>query len=62
MGTYKCLGNSYQLYDVPDSALYYYNESLEANSEIPNSLDVEKCMAQILFDKGKFIHQTFRNI
>ena len=22
--TYKCLGNSYQLYNMPDSALYYY--------------------------------------
>ena len=51
--TYKCLGNSYQLYDMPDSALYYYNKSLETNSEIPNRLDVEKCIAQILFDKGE---------
>ena len=51
--TYKCLGNSYQLYDMPDSALYYYNKSLETNSELPNRLDVEKCIAQILFDKGE---------
>ena len=51
--TYKCLGNSYQLYNMPDSALYYYNKSLETNSEIPNRLDVEKCIAQILFDKGE---------
>ncbi len=51
--TYKCLGNSYQLYDMPDSALYYYNKSLETNSELPNRLDVEKCIAQILFNKGE---------
>jgi len=51
--TYKCLGNSYQLYNMPDSALYYYNKSLETNSELPNRLDVEKCIAQILFDKGE---------
>ena len=51
--TYKCLGNSYQLYDMPDSALYYYNKSLATNSELPNRLDVEKCIAQILFDKGE---------
>ena len=30
--TYKCLGNSYHLYDMPDSALYYYNKSLATNS------------------------------
>ena len=51
--TYKCLGNSYHLYDMPDSALYYYNKSLETNSELPNRLDVEKCIAQILFDRGE---------
>ena len=51
--TYKCLGNSYQLYNMPDSALYYYNKSLATNSELPNRLDVEKCIAQILFDKGE---------
>ena len=51
--TYKCLGNSYQLYNMPDSALYYYNKSLETNSELPNRLDVEKCIAQILFDRGE---------
>ena len=51
--TYKCLGNSYHLYDMPDSALYYYNKSLATNSELPNRLDVEKCIAQILFDRGE---------
>ena len=38
---------------MPDSALYYYNKSLETNSELPNRLDVEKCIAQILFDRGE---------
>ena len=51
--TYKCLGNSYQLYNMPDSALYYYNKSLETNCELPNRLDVEKCIAQILFNRGE---------
>ena len=51
--TYKCLGNSYQLYDMPDSALYYYNKSLATNSELPNRLDVEKSIAKILFNKGE---------
>ena len=51
--TYKCLGNSYQLYNMPDSALYYYNKSLETNCELPNRLDVEKCIAKILFDRGE---------
>ena len=48
----KFLGNSYQLSSEPDSALYYYNESLRYNSALPNKLDVEKSIAQILFDKG----------
>ena len=50
---YKCLGNSYQLYNMHDSALYYYNKSLETNSELTNRLDVEKSIAQILFYKGE---------
>ncbi|MBQ8223295.1 MAG: tetratricopeptide repeat protein [Bacteroidales bacterium] len=48
----KELGNSYQLANRPDSALYYYNESLKYNSSLPNKLDVEKSIAQILFYKG----------
>ncbi|MBQ8760115.1 MAG: tetratricopeptide repeat protein [Bacteroidales bacterium] len=45
----KELGNSYQLANKPDSALYYYNESLRYNSNQPNKLDVEKSIAQILY-------------
>ena len=49
----KELGNSYHLSSEPDSALYYYNKSLRYNSALPNKLDVEKSIAQILFDKGE---------
>ena len=49
----KFLGNSYQLSNKPDSALYYYNESLRYNSSLPNKLDVEKSIAQILFNIGE---------
>ena len=49
----KELGNSYQLANKPDSALYYYNESLKCNLSLPNKLDVEKSIAQILFYKGE---------
>ena len=49
----KELGNSYQLANKLDSALYYYNESLRYNSSLPNKLDVEKSIAQILIDKGE---------
>ena len=49
----KFLGNSYQLANIPDSALYYYNESLRCNSSLNNKLDVEKNIAQILFYKGE---------
>ena len=48
----KELGNSYQLANKPDSALYFYNESLKYNSSLPNKLDVEKSIAQILFYQG----------
>ena len=50
---YKFLGNSYQLSNVYDSALYYYNESLRYNSSLPNKLDVEKTIAKILYYKGE---------
>ena len=50
--TIKYIGNTYHLYNNIDSALYYYNESLISNSEINNKFDIEKCIAQILFDKG----------
>ena len=49
----KELGNSCQLANKPDSALYYYKESLKYNSSLPNKLDVEKSIAQILFYEGK---------
>ena len=49
----KELGNSYQLANKQDSALYYYYESLNYNSSLLNKLDVEKSIAQILFDKGE---------
>ena len=51
--TYKCLGNSYQLYNMPDSALYYYNMSIKTDSNLTNRLDVEKSIAKILFNKGE---------
>ena len=49
----KELGNSYQLANKPDSALYYYGESLRYNSSLPNRLDIEKSIAKILFHKGE---------
>ena len=45
----KELGNSYQLSNKPDSALYYYKESLKCNSSLPNKLDIEKSIAQIKY-------------
>ena len=50
--TYKSLGNVCQLNGKLDSALYCYNESLRYDSSLNNKLDVEKNIAQILFDKG----------
>jgi len=49
----KELGNVYQLMGKSDSALYYYNSSLKANTDLTNKLDLEKNIAQILFDKGE---------
>ena len=49
----KELGNSYQLYGQNDSALFYYNRSLMTNQDESNYLDIQKCIAKILFDKGK---------
>ena len=48
----KELANSYQLSNNVDSALYCYNESLRYDSSLINKLDVEKNIAQILFDRG----------
>ena len=50
----KSLANSYQLSNISDSALYYYNESIKANSDISNKLDIDKSIAQIMFfNKGE---------
>ena len=49
----KELGNVYQLMGKSDSALYYYNSSLKANTDLTNKLDLEKNIAHILFDKGE---------
>ena len=51
--TYKNIGNVYQLLDKTDSALYHYRKSLEIYSGLTNKLDIEKSIAQILFDKGE---------
>ena len=47
--TLKNIGNSYLLQNNADSALYYYNKSLKTSSDIYNKLDVEKCIAQIMY-------------
>ena len=49
----KGIGNSFQLDNRLDSALYYYNESLKTSGEINNKLDIEKCIAQVLYGKGE---------
>ena len=51
--TMKYIGNAYQLYSKQDSALLYYRKSLEYNNCIDNKLDVDKCIAQILYYKGE---------
>ena len=51
--TYKNIGNVYQLLDKTDSALYHYRKSLEIYSGLTNKLDIEKSIAQILFEKGE---------
>ena len=49
----KSLGNALQLSNKPKDALYYYNESLKINSSANNKLDIDKCLAQIMLDKGE---------
>ena len=51
--TYKSIGNVYQLLGKADSALYNYNNSLRTCYNLRNRLDIEKSIAQILFDKGE---------
>ena len=48
----KELANSYQLSNNADSALFYYNKSIETNPHLINKLDVEKCIAMILYANG----------
>jgi len=48
----KELGNVYHLNENNDSALYYYKSSLKVNPDLTNKLDLEKNIAQILFEKG----------
>ena len=53
--TLKNIGNSYLLLNNVDSAMYCYNKSLKTSSDIGNKLDVEKCIAQIMyFDKDVY--------
>ena len=47
--TLKYLGYSYQLSDNVDSALYFYNKSLRTSNDIDNKLDIDKCIAQIMY-------------
>ena len=51
--TLKFIGSVYQLTGKVDSALYYFNESLNTSYDLINSLDIEKNIAQILFEKGE---------
>ncbi|MBQ5856723.1 MAG: hypothetical protein IIW55_05370 [Bacteroidales bacterium] len=50
---FKLIGNTYRFHNNTDSALYYYNKSLQTNSDIFNKSDIEKCIALILFEKGE---------
>ncbi len=50
--TLKYIGKVYHISGNADSALYYYNKSLETTSHPINKLDIDKYIAQILFDKG----------
>lgn len=49
----KYIGSVYQLTGEVDSALYYFNKSLNIGLEPLNKLDVEKSIARILFEKGR---------
>ena len=51
--TLKHIGNVHHLLNNQDSALYYYDRSLEVGSSYTNRLDIEKSIAQILFDMGE---------
>lgn len=50
----KHIGNNYLLLNNADSALYYYNKSLKTSENINNKIDIDKCIAQIMyFSKGE---------
>ena len=49
----KFIGSVYQLTGEVDSALYYFNKSLNTCYNPINNLDIEKNIAQILFKKGE---------
>ena len=51
--TLKYMGSTYQLIGDIDSALYYFNKSLNIGSTYINQLDIEKNIAKILFEKGE---------
>ncbi|MBE6337798.1 MAG: tetratricopeptide repeat protein [Lentimicrobiaceae bacterium] len=50
--TLKYIGKVYHISANSDSALYYYNKSIETTSHPINKLDVDKYIAQILFAEG----------
>lgn len=49
----KFIGSTYQLTGDIDSALFYFNKSLKISPNTINKLDVEKNIAQILYEKGE---------
>ena len=48
--TLKFIGSTYHITGDIDSALYYYNKSLEISTDFLHKLDVEKSIAYILFN------------
>ena len=51
--TLKLIGNTYHINLQADSALYYFNKSLDITYNPINKLDVEKSIAHILFENGE---------
>ena len=51
--TLKLIGNTYHINLQSDSALYYFNKSLDITYNPINKLDVEKSIAHILFENGE---------
>lgn len=48
----KYIGNTYYVSDNIDSALNYYYESLKTSDNQGNHIDIQKCLALILYEKG----------